>query len=162
MEIERIALLEEINWRQISRVLCLREGDSNTKFFHQLANSNKRSNNIGSLNIGGVLTSNREVIEKGIVQLYKSLYSEDKHIRPHPDVLNFSRISEDKTRLLERPFEEAEIFGVVMDFDGDKAPGPNGFRMAFFQTCWAIIKTNLFEVFKFFFFFLIMLNLRKP
>ena len=56
-----------------------------------MANSN-RSNNIGSLNIGGVLTSNREVIEKGIVRFNKSLYLEDKHIRPHLDVLNFLRI----------------------------------------------------------------------
>ena len=53
---------------------------------------------------------------------------------------------------MERPFEEAEIFGVVMDFDGDKTLGPDGFLMAFFQTCWVVIKTNLLEVFHFFFF----------
>ena len=78
------------------------------KFLHQMANSN-RSNNIGNLNIDGVLTSNQEVIEEGIVRIYKSLYSEDKHICPHPDVLNFSRISEDKAGWLEKPFEAVEI-----------------------------------------------------
>ena len=62
-------------------------------------------------------------------------------------MLNFLKISEEKANWLERPFEEAEIFGVVMDFDDDKAPSPDGFPMAFFQTCWAIIKTDLLEVF---------------
>ena len=66
-------------------------------------------------------------------------------------MLNFSRIFEDNAGWLERPFEKAEIFGVVMDFDGDKAPGPDRFPMVFFQTCWAIIKTNLLEVFQYFF-----------
>ena len=66
-------------------------------------------------------------------------------------MLNFLKISEDKAGWLERPFEEAEIFGVVMDFDGAKAPGPDGFPIAFFQTCWAIIKTDLLVVFQYFF-----------
>ena len=115
-----------------------------------MANSN-RSDNIGSLNIGGVLTSDQEVIEEGTVQFYKSLYLEDKHIRPHLDVLNFLRIFQDKAGWLERPFEEAGIFGVVMDFDGDKALELDGFPMAFFQTCQAIIKTDLLEVIQYFF-----------
>ena len=34
-EIEKFTLLEEISWRQKSRVLHLREGDSNTRFFLQ-------------------------------------------------------------------------------------------------------------------------------
>ena len=41
--------------------------------------------------------------------------------------------------------------GVVKDFEGDKAPGPNGFPMAFFQACWDVIKLDLMEVFQFFF-----------
>jgi len=47
---------------------------------------------------------------------------------------------------------------VVMDFNGDKAVGPDGFLMAFFYTCWAIIKIDLLDIFQY---FLIMLSLRK-
>ena len=44
--IEKLTLLEEISWRQKSRVLHLKEGDANTRFFHRMANSNKKNNGI--------------------------------------------------------------------------------------------------------------------
>jgi len=34
---------------------------------------------------------------------------------------------------MEREFEEDEIWGVIRNFKGDKAPGPDGFTMAFLQ-----------------------------
>jgi len=39
-----------------------------------------------------------------------------------------------------RAFEEREVFEVVKEFNGDKAPGSDGFSMAFFQSCWDAIK----------------------
>ena len=46
--IEKLTLLEEISWKQKSRVLHMREGDANTRFFHRMANSNRRNNGIES------------------------------------------------------------------------------------------------------------------
>ncbi len=34
---------------------------------------------------------------------------------------------------LERPFDESEVLDVVKFMNSEKAPGPNGFGMAFFQ-----------------------------
>ena len=48
--------------RQKSRILCIREGDRNTKFFHRIANSNKRFNSIDRLMVDGELSSDLEVI----------------------------------------------------------------------------------------------------
>ena len=58
-ELERVTLLEEISWRQKSTVLCVREGDRNTKFFHRIANSHRRVNSIDRLMVDGVLSSDR-------------------------------------------------------------------------------------------------------
>jgi hypothetical protein len=75
-ELERSTLMEEVSWRQKSRALWLREGDKCTKFFHKVANSNRRKNSIDSLLIDGTLSTNRVEISEHIVQFYKKLYTE--------------------------------------------------------------------------------------
>ena len=55
-ELEKATLLEEICWRQKSRVLYVREGDRNTKIFHRIANSYRRVNYIDRLMVDGVLS----------------------------------------------------------------------------------------------------------
>ena len=44
--------------------------------------------------------------------------------------------------------DEEEVFGVISDFKGDKALGPDGFSMAFFQSCWCILKAEIMAVFQ--------------
>ena len=56
-ELEKMTL-EEISWRQKSRVICIKEGDRNTKFFHHMANSHRRFNSIDKLMVDGAMSSN--------------------------------------------------------------------------------------------------------
>ena len=56
--LEKANLFKEISWRQKSKVLFLKKGDSNTRFFHRMANSNRRNNCIENLMIDGALSSN--------------------------------------------------------------------------------------------------------
>ena len=58
-----------------------------------------------------------------------------------------SSISEEDATWLDKPFDEDEVFGVVNEFKGDKAPGPDRFTMAFFQSCWSTVKTDVMNVF---------------
>ena len=74
----KFTLLEEISWRQKSRVLQLREGDSNTRFFHKMANSNRRNNGIKNLRVNGSLSSNKNLIVNCITQFFMDLYSEQQ------------------------------------------------------------------------------------
>jgi hypothetical protein len=133
VDLERTSLLEEISWRQKSRALWLREGDKNTKFFHRLANSHRRYNSISSLSINGVLSSDSEAISECITNFYTHLFEEEECERPLLDGLDFSMISGEDALWLERPFGEEEVAGVVAGFNGDKAPGPDGFSMGFFK-----------------------------
>ena len=43
-QVENLISLAEISWRQKSRMLCIKEGDNNTKLFHKVANSCRRYN----------------------------------------------------------------------------------------------------------------------
>ena len=40
------------------------------------------------------------------------------------------------------------MYGVLNGFNGDKTPGPDGFSMAFFQSCWSVLKKEIMEVFQ--------------
>ena len=47
---------------------------------------------------------------------------------------------------LELPFtkeEEEEVLGALLGCSGDKAPGPNGFSMAFWQFAWDFVKDDV-------------------
>ncbi|XP_030924785.1 uncharacterized protein LOC115951776 [Quercus lobata] len=54
-DIDFLASLEEISWRQKSKALFIKEGDNNTQFFHRIANSHSRTNQIRGVEVDGVL-----------------------------------------------------------------------------------------------------------
>jgi hypothetical protein len=66
------------------------------------------------------------------------------------DGLDFSMISEEDVLWLERPFDEEKVAGMVADFNGDKAPGSNGFSMGLFQCCWDILNPDVIAVLNYF------------
>ena len=138
--------MEEICWRQKSRVFCIKEGDRNTKFFHRMANSHKRFNSIDKLKVDGVMSFNQGSNAECITHFYRRLYFENEVHRPILDDVQFGRISEENALLLDRTFKEDEVFGVVSGFNGDKSPTPDGFSIAFSQSCWSILKSDIMDV----------------
>jgi hypothetical protein len=146
-DLEGSLLQEEICWRQKSRIRWLKEGDKCTKFFHQVANANRRNNSIDSLYVNGSPTSDPDVIISHIVNFYESLFSEPSSWRPRVDNLEFEVLSVEEASSLEDPFEEREVREVIQGLDRDKAPGPDGFSLAFFQDCWEVVKGDFMAVF---------------
>ena len=134
-EITHLASLEEISWRQKSRFLFVKEGDNNTHFFHWVANSHRRTNYLRGIEVDGVLYEDEEEVWSKVVHFYQSLYTKSDTWRPFMDGLEFTSIGEDKRLELERDFSKEEVVNVLQDIQDDKAPGPDGFTMAFFQKC---------------------------
>jgi hypothetical protein len=104
---------------------------------------NRRGNSIESLSINGSPSSNQDMIRDHAVQFYESLFSEECNWKPRLDNLDFDMLDAGEVDWLETPFEEREVWEVVKGMDRDKALGPDGFSMAFFQDCWVVIKEGI-------------------
>jgi hypothetical protein len=147
VELEKTLLMEEICWRQKSRSLWLKEGDKNTKFFHCTTNSNHRKNRIGQPEVDRVTVMAADEIQARIVAFYNNLFTESRVRRPTLDNLPFPAIDGAEAKCLEKAFSEEEVFEAVMNMNGDKAPGSDGFSLAFFQFCWSVLKGDIMQVF---------------
>jgi hypothetical protein len=102
-------------------ILWLKEGDKCTKFFHRVANSNKRYNSIESLSVNGSVSSDQPTIRDSAVQFYESLFTEPYSWRPRLDGLDFDSLGAAEASSLETPFEEREVLEVVKGMNRDKA-----------------------------------------
>ena len=81
-QIENLLSLEEISWRQKSRMLCIKEGDNNTKFFHKVANSRRKYNHLSMLEVDRVIYEQELEVANKVVLFYKNLYKETEEWRP--------------------------------------------------------------------------------
>ncbi|RVW54239.1 LINE-1 reverse transcriptase-like [Vitis vinifera] len=113
--------LEETHWRQHSRELWLREGDNNTGYFHRMVAAHRRFNHVDRIKIDW---------------------------KADIEGLQLEQLNQQEAENLEQPFSEEEIHSALMEMNGDKAPGPDGFTMAFWQRCWVIVKEEVLEMFK--------------
>jgi hypothetical protein len=110
-----------------------------------VANSHRKFNQIDSLTINGAISRNSVEMMEHIVQYYNNLYFENCSWRTRVEGISFLSIDAEESIWLERAFEEKEVWDVIKDWKGDKAPGPDGFTMAFFQKCWDILKTDIMD-----------------
>ncbi|RVW81753.1 putative ribonuclease H protein [Vitis vinifera] len=144
-------IMEETHWRHLSREIWLKEGDRNTGFFHCMASAHRRNNSFERIKINGEWLLEEQEIREGIANAFHNLLSEDMGWKVDIGRLQFDQISQQEAKNLERSFTEDEIHAALMEMNGDKVPGPDGFSMAFWQSCWDFIKEEILEMFKDFF-----------
>ena len=147
-QLENLLSLEEISLRQKSRMLCIKEGDNNTKFFHKVANSQRRYNHLSVLEVDGVIYEEDSEVADQVVQFYKKLYTKTEEWRPFVEGLEFDQIEGLEREWLARRFEKEEILRVVKKLEGDKALGPDSFSTAFYHHCWRVVESDVLVVFE--------------
>ncbi|XP_057717975.1 uncharacterized protein LOC130932631 [Arachis stenosperma] len=136
---------KELHWKQMSRSRHAKEMDKNTRYFHNLASTRRRNNQIDALMINGRLVRNQVRIKVAILDFYKDLY----HQETSPNI-GFrdglvEQLSEEEAAELElMPYFE-EINEAVWDCESTKALGNDGYNMNFIKKCWAEVGREFTE-----------------
>ena len=145
-----MASLEEISWRQKSQALYVKEGYNNAWFFHRLAKFHRNANFIKRIEVDGVIYEDESDVRSQLVLFYQGLFEETELGRPTMDGLDFACIGEEERLTLEKEFTKEEVIQVLKEMEGDKAPGPDGFTMAFFHNCWSVVEKDVMDFFVYF------------
>ena len=142
------ALLEEISWRLKSRDTWLKEGNRNTGFFHRMANAHKRRNFFKSISINGRKLDKEVDIKEGLADAFQSLLLVSSGWCPLLSDFSLNEIGSEEATRLEVTFSEEEIWTIISGLNNNKAPGPDGFPLAFWSFSWDFVKNEVLGFFK--------------
>ncbi|KAJ9535818.1 hypothetical protein OSB04_un001029 [Centaurea solstitialis] len=136
------ALLDEDSYlRQRAKVAWLKEGDRNTKFFHNVVKERKGRNFIRSI-IG---PDGSFVYDDAVGNLFLNhfrgfLGMKDPLVVPEmPSALFLNKISFADSLHMIRPITDLEIKNSLFQIGSDKAPGSDGYSSKFFKAAWHIV-----------------------
>jgi hypothetical protein len=142
-ELWRLLKSKEALIFQRSRSKWLKEADMNSKFFHGCVNSRAKRNSILALKVGDLWIDKPIHIKEAVVNFFENHFSSSNVCRPNLDGVHFPSLSTEENDILSAPFSLEEVHSAVMDGDGNKSPGPDGFNNAFLKNCWDIIKGEI-------------------
>ena len=133
-KLEKIFLKEERAFRMKSKFTWAKEGATNTKLFHSLVNLRKAKDVITKLELeyGSLVDKNKYIVLE-ITGFFQSLYKLEGLSFWGIHGIEWQPIASHLVEWLERPFEE-EVKKAIYECDGNRAPGPNGFILALFQS----------------------------
>ena len=120
---------EEMLWLQRSRILWLKEGDRNTKFFHNKAVWRARKNKIRELHDeDGEAQSDPVVMGNMVSEYFQKIFTKDDLLDAAPLVDLFECVvTEFDNNRLCRDFSDEEISNALFQIGPLKALGPDGF-----------------------------------
>ena len=85
------------------------------------------------------------------MRAFQDLLSNPGGWHPCWNNIEFDSIGVEEAAKLEESFSVDEVFSTLSNLNRDKAPGPDGFSLAFWQFCWDFVKDEVMSFFKDFF-----------
>jgi hypothetical protein len=101
---------------------------------------------INSIYVNDSIISGQHEISEAFHKYFKKLFGGCSKLMQADFSELYTRDAPDDLRDLEQNFTIEELKVAVFDLVGDKAPGPDGFPMLFYQRFWDILKDDLFSI----------------
>ena len=148
MEIQQLKTKKEVMWKQRSRNAWLKEGDSNTKYFHCQANQRNRRNHIlGLEDENGVWIEEEAAMGKVVEWYFEGIFtsSNPSSFEEILDGVLHTVIAEDNVGVAS-DFHANKVFQALKQMAPLTAPGPDGMSHIFYKSFWHIVGKDVTEV----------------
>lgn len=146
LELNQLRMIEDRYWRQKFKIRWLKEDDQNTFFFHMVVSGHYSSFIISTM-LSLSDNTNADVIKYVVSKAFKQRCMNSRTLYIEEWDAQFPSLASEVFNSLETPFTEDEIFQVLKDVDGDKAPGPDDFPLKFLRCSWDTFKDELVGLF---------------
>ena len=144
-EVNELLVKEERMWKQRSRESWLKEGDSNTRYFHSRASHRKRRNSILAVRSDvGELITDPEQIGNQFTAYYQELFTAAllEDVDTVLDGIQPS-VTNKMNQALVSHFTEDEVILAMKQMAPLKAPGPDGMPPVFYQSYWHVVGKDI-------------------
>ncbi|MCI26406.1 endonuclease/exonuclease/phosphatase family protein, partial [Trifolium medium] len=131
-----------ICWQQV-RLMWLREGDANSKYFHSILISRRIRNALSSIMVDDHRVEGVQPVRQAIFSHFSSHFKAASVDRPRVDDFQFSTSSPSEGGFLVKPFSVDEVKATVWDCDSNKSPGPDGINFGFLKEFWSEFKGDI-------------------
>jgi hypothetical protein len=140
---------------QRSKSLFILKGDSNTRYFHSVANGRPCKKLIHSLVQDEGKIEGHEHLKSYITNYYNGLFGapeEGNFCVDETRTNDIPQVIVGENNLLIAPYSKDEVKKAFFQMEHNKAPGPDGFIIEFYHNLWEVVKLDLLKLFSFLYF----------
>lgn len=140
----RLAAEKELKWKQRSRCTWLALGDRNTAYFHAVANGRKNQNAIVSLERGNGTAIQQQHTKEYITRYFRKMLRKSRaHSTPFDLTGRVGPNFSQQLAHLDEDISDQEIRTALNQMPKQKASGPDGLPIEFYQRFWDIVGMDI-------------------
>lgn len=141
--------VEDTYWKQKCSIKWLKDGERNTKFFHNFVKGRRTRNLIHSISDSDLVVVGDDLVSSGCNFFQNLLQNQHPTTTGNPslidDAILLQRTDNTQQPLIPRPSMD-QIFLAISSLNPSSSGGSDGFNAKFYQSWWNIIKEDICAV----------------